>query len=95
MASSLRKIEQEVPGRNSSPNFPRVIKALGDDSLSTTEKIKIAKEEIQKSQEQLGLAKEIISGVSDIFTSLGGNMDPAFGDILNNLQAKPFRIRTI
>lgn len=82
----IKKIEQAISGRNFIPNFSRAIEALGDDSLSTAEKIKIAKEEIQKFQEQLGLAKEIISGVSDIFTSLGGNMDSAFGDILNNLQ---------
>ncbi|QNS40185.1 tape measure protein [Chryseobacterium manosquense] len=81
----IKKIEQAISGRNFIPNFSKAIKALGDDSLSTAEKIKIAKEEIEKFQNQLGFAKEIISGVSDIFTSLGGNMDSAFGDILSNL----------
>lgn len=82
----IKKLDETISSRNFIPDFSKMIKALGDSSLSTAEKIKIAHEEIAKFQEQLRYASEVASGVSDIFTQLGWEMDSAFGDALNSIQ---------
>ena len=83
----LKKIDiQILKSRKSFEIIKDAIRAFGDESLSTQEKIKKLSEGINAAKDVLGDLKDIVGGVKDIFTAFGGEMDSTFGDVLESIE---------
>ncbi|QIG88357.1 hypothetical protein G6R40_01210 [Chryseobacterium sp. POL2] len=85
LKNSIGSINDMLSSRNPFVDLKKLIKDLGDESLTTSQKIALINEANQKVQSNIGFLKGAVNDIQGIAKDLGLSLDNAFGDALEKI----------